>query len=235
MLSYIFINLLGILLDLNLVELLFNLLVNNYIIMSISLLCNQLISSYLILLQYLTGSILGIVFTVMSALFKGSSVVEILVGFIIGITSIFIAISIKVGSFFYVVLASALASAAFFFSLVYTAVVGVVISIIGSINGWFNCLVVHYLTGISSFGWLSVVLWNLVDICFDILLIVSMTSVCSSQNNIVILLNFTSILVLLSFKLMLNGVVELTIVIIMAYQSAILVLFLVNGLFLSNL
>ena len=79
------------------------------------------------------------------------------------------------------------------------------------------------------------VFWNILGITFEILLLVSMISIIGSSNNIIILLNFMSILILLSFKLMLNGVIELSIVIIMVYQSAILVLFLVNGLFLSNL
>ena len=63
----------------------------------------------------------------------------------------------------------------------------------------------------------------------------SMVALLGSSNNIVILLNFISLLVLLSLKLFLAGVIELTIVIIMVYQSAVVVLFLVNGLFLSNM
>ena len=56
-----------------------------------------------------------------------------------------------------------------------------------------------------------------------------------SRNNIIILLNFLSILILLSFKLLSAGIIEFTIVIIMVYQSAIIILFLVNSLHLSNL
>ena len=47
--------------------------------------------------------------------------------------------------------------------------------------------------------------------------------------------NFLSILALLSFKLFISGVIEFTIVIIMVYQSAIIILFLVNSLHLVNL
>lgn len=76
-------------------------------------------------------------------------------------------------------------------------------------------------------------------VCFrliwDVLVITAILNILWSRNNIVILLNFLSILMLLSFKLLTAGIIEFTIVIIMVYQSAIIILFLVNSLHLSNL
>lgn len=55
-----------------------------------------------------------------------------------------------------------------------------------------------------------------------------------SSNNVIVIINFLSIVLLLSYELLVFNCIEITLLIVLIYSSALLCLFLVNGILLMS-